>query len=83
MVADVLTEEMRMSSPGRVLVIDDEASLRQTLSRIFQTAGYETVLAQDGFQALNLLAESVFDLVYLDIHMPGLDGLRILKEIRK
>jgi DNA-binding response OmpR family regulator len=82
-----------MSMPGRVLVIDDEASLRQTLTRVLQTAGCEVTTAVDGRQALVILTESLsgnlredaagFDLIYLDIHLPELDGMQILKEVRQ
>ena len=72
-----------MSSLGKVLIIDDEASLRQTLTRILQKIGCETMTAVDGREALEMLAEQRFDLVYLDIHLPELDGLQILKEIRQ
>jgi len=71
-----------MNKIGKVLIIDDEANLRNTLSRILQKAGCETLGAVDGDQALNLLSVSTFDLVYLDIHLPKIDGIQILKEIR-
>lgn len=73
---------MERKLSGKVLIIDDEAVLRQTLTRILQTAGCETTAVVDGYQALSLLSENAFDLVYLDIHLPELDGLQILKEIR-
>ena len=68
---------------GRVLIIDDETDLRTTLARILDSAGCETRAAENGRQALKWLEEEAFDLVYLDIHMPDMDGLQILQEIRQ
>jgi DNA-binding response OmpR family regulator len=72
-----------MSKLGKVLIIDDEMSLRLTLTRILQKAGCEIVTAADGFQAMRMFGEDPFDLVYLDIHLPEMNGLQILKEIRQ
>ncbi len=72
-----------MKMAGKVLIIDDEAVLRNTLTRILQKAGCETTAAMDGHEALQLLSDNVrFDLVYLDIHLPDFDGLQVLREIR-
>jgi len=72
-----------MDQTGKVLIIDDEASLRDTLARILEKAGCETRAAVDGYEAFNLLRKEVFDLVFLDIHLPEMDGLQVLKEIRQ
>jgi len=68
---------------GKVLIIDDEAILRSTLSRILESAGCETRAAEDGYDAFTLLEEQTFDLVYLDIQLPEMNGLLVLKEIRQ
>jgi DNA-binding response OmpR family regulator len=68
---------------GNVLIIDDEASLRDTLARILNKVGCETRAVEDGYQALNLLEKEKFDLVFLDIRLPEVDGLQVLKEIRQ
>jgi DNA-binding response OmpR family regulator len=67
---------------GRILVIDDEELLRNTLARVLKRAGYDVATAGDGHEALHLLEENGFDLAYLDIRLPGMDGLQILKGIR-
>ena len=72
-----------MDRIGNILIIDDEASLRDTLSRILNKAGCETRAVEDGYQAFNLLEKEVFDLIFLDIHLPEVDGLQVLKEIRQ
>jgi DNA-binding response OmpR family regulator len=73
---------------SNILVIDDEESLRQTLGRVLRQAGYEVTTASDGNEALRLIhavgeGAPPYDVVYLDIRLPGMDGLRILKEIRQ
>lgn len=68
---------------GNVLVIDDELSLRHTLTRLIQAAGFQVTAVADGKDALAVLEKPVFDLVYLDIHLPGVNGLDILRAVRK
>lgn len=70
-----------MSSSGHILIIDDEASLRQTLARILQRAGFEVTTAANGIEGLSLASQHLFDLVYLDIRMPDVSGLELLKTI--
>lgn len=70
-----------MNTGGRILIIDDEATLRQTLARILQRAGFEATTVPSGGEGLAILSEQVFDLVYLDIRMPGMSGLEVLKAI--
>jgi len=70
-----------MNMEGHILIIDDEESLRQTLARILQRAGYEVTTAANGQDGLNLVSEHPFDLVYLDIRMPDMSGLDLLKTI--
>jgi len=65
-----------------VLVVDDVEDNRDLLVRRLERKGYVTAEAEDGFQALDLIATEEFDLVLLDIMMPGLDGLEVLKQIR-
>jgi DNA-binding response OmpR family regulator len=73
---------------GNILVIDDEESLRHTLGRVLRQAGYEVTTAGEGPEALRLVNAgyenaSPYDVVYLDIRLPGMDGLQVLKEIRQ
>ncbi len=71
-----------MNSPGNVLIIDDEDSLRNTLVRILISAGCQASGAADGPQALNLVHTLPLDLVFLDIHLPSMSGLEVLQKIR-
>jgi DNA-binding response OmpR family regulator len=68
---------------GRVLIIDDEAALRQTLTRILRNSGCEVTAAADGPEALRQLARAAFDLAYLDVRLPGMDGFQVLREIHR
>lgn len=70
-----------MSISGHILIIDDEATLRQTMARILQQAGFEVTTAENGEQGLDFLKTSSFDLIFMDLRMPGLAGLDVLKLI--
>jgi two-component system nitrogen regulation response regulator NtrX len=67
---------------GRVLFVDDEANIRRTMEMIHRNAGWETAAAASGDDALELLAHESFDVIYLDLSMPGRDGMDVLAEIR-
>jgi two-component system, OmpR family, alkaline phosphatase synthesis response regulator PhoP len=69
---------IEMSVPSNILIIDDEPTLRQTLGRILRQAGFAVTTAEDGEEGLAFLKTNGFDLVYLDIRMPGLSGLEVL-----
>ena len=66
-----------------VLVVDDEQSIRNTLSGIFEDENYRTVTAEDGPSAIDIVKQFSPDLVFLDIWMPGLDGIETLEKIKK
>lgn len=70
-----------MGVSGHVLIVDDEAILRQTLARILKGAGFEATTAANGKEALFHLSQQAFDLVYLDIRLPDMSGLEILRAI--
>lgn len=65
----------------RVLVVDDEANLRQTMARILHQLGCEVTTAADGPEGLQRLEAAPYDLVYLDIRLPGMDGLQVLRQV--
>lgn len=67
----------------RILIVEDEAKLREVLCDYFRSKGEEPVEACDGVQALAMLQETTFDAVLLDIMMPGLDGLSVCRAVRK
>ena len=65
----------------KVLVVDDEETVRVLLQRILQAAGYEAVIAANGKEALSVIADGGIDVVMLDINMPGLSGVEVLGKI--
>ncbi len=67
-----------MTMAGKILIIDDELVLRQTLARILQHEGFEVTTAESGEKGLAFLESTNFDLIYLDIRMPGLSGPEVL-----
>ena len=70
-----------MNPGGHILIIDDEAGLRQTMARILLRAGFEVTTVASGGESLTIINEHAFDLVYLDIRMPDMNGLDVLKAI--
>lgn len=70
-----------MKTTGHILIIDDEAILRQTLARILQQAGFEVSTAENGEQGISFLSTTNFDLVFMDLSMPGMPGMDALKII--
>lgn len=67
----------------RILVADDEESMRWVLSKALKRKGFTVDLANDGRQALSLIQENCYDLAILDIKMPGMSGLDLLERIRE
>jgi two-component system response regulator PilR (NtrC family) len=67
----------------RILIVDDERSMREMLSILLEREGYETVEAKNGQEATQLFESSLFDLVISDIQMPGINGIELLARIKK
>jgi diguanylate cyclase (GGDEF)-like protein/PAS domain S-box-containing protein len=72
-----------VKGPGSLLLVDDNEMNRDALSRRLRQRGFEVALAVDGREALALAGASAFDLVLLDVEMPGLSGLDVLAELRR
>ena len=68
---------------GRILVVDDDEANRLSLSRRLTRRGYSVDLAEDGPQSLAAIEAGDYDLVLLDVMMPGMSGLEVLTEVRK
>ena len=68
---------------GRILIADNEDGLRWVLEKGFRGAGYHVTAVKDGTSALAEAQAQPFDLILLDVRMPGLDGLTLLKQIRE
>lgn len=71
------------SSNARVLIIEDDEEMRSLLKDFFVEEGFETDSISNGFDALGILTQKIFDLVVTDVRMPGLTGLDILPRIKK
>jgi DNA-binding NtrC family response regulator len=67
----------------KILVIDDEQSIRNLLDTLLSRKGYEVVLASSGRKGLELFRRERPDVVVLDLKMPEMDGLTVLKELRR
>src|SRR5919112_1868371 len=72
-----------MSRKIRVMVIDDDAVLRKLVTEQVAWMGFDSTSAASGEEALEALAKSDFDVMLLDIRMPGLSGLDTLREVRR
>jgi CheY-like chemotaxis protein len=76
-------EDEGKAEKARILVVDDDPLVRETALRGLRRRGYYAEEAEDGLQALHHLQRSRFDVVVTDIQMPRLDGLALLREIRR
>ncbi|MEK6679958.1 MAG: response regulator, partial [Nitrospirota bacterium] len=67
----------------KILVVDDERSMRDFLSIMLKKAGYDVTTAIDGDEAVKILHKDIFDLVITDLKMPKVDGLQVLKTVKE
>ncbi len=68
---------------SKILLLEDDANLNETVTEFLEDEGYEVVSVYDGYEAQEKLYESKYDLLLLDINVPGIDGLKLLKESRE
>ncbi len=73
---------MMMAEKERILVVDDEESAREMVSKIVNQIGYEAVTAKNGNEALEILRNTPTTIMITDIKMPETDGLELIKSIR-
>ena len=76
-------QETLESVKEKILVVDDEASIRRILETRLSMIGYDVVTAADGEEALDTFRHEIPDLVVLDVMMPKLDGYGVCQELRK
>lgn len=75
-------QEVNDTRPARVLIVDDSITTRTMERNLFETAGYDVLVAADGLEAWNILQAEPVDIVVSDIDMPGLDGFELTARIR-
>jgi DNA-binding response OmpR family regulator len=74
---------MAMTHPqARILVVDDERNIRKTLRLVLEAVGYQVDAASDGEEALDKIKEQHYDIAFVDLHMPRLGGLELLRLMR-
>ncbi len=67
----------------RILIVDDDESIRMIFKKVLENSGYEVETASNGIQALGILENEKFDIYILDLKMPEMDGITLLEEIKK
>jgi len=73
----------KLGEKAKILIVDDDAAMCETLSDILEEKGYRVVVAQDGPKAITEVESQHFDLALIDIVMPGMNGVEALREIKK
>ncbi|MGA2359003.1 MAG: response regulator, partial [Terriglobales bacterium] len=76
------TPESTPPNAGRILIIDDEAEIRESLETLLQLEGYTVVVAGSGGEGLAHIGQRSFDVVLLDLALPDKNGMDVLSEIR-
>ena len=72
-----------MDNPIRVLVVDDEKDFSYTMEYWLKSKGYQVFIANNGSEAMDIIKKEPLDIIFLDLHMPVMDGLESLKNIRQ
>src|SRR5215212_11637634 len=76
-------QEPSMSQSARILIVDDEATIRLTLGTLLKRIGYEVTSAENGHEAIALLEQQRFDLMLVDLKMPEMDGMQVVAAARQ
>jgi CheY-like chemotaxis protein len=82
-VAKVVKDNKRKLKLAEILIVDDEVEIRKLFKKVLDKEGYSVTVADSGGNTLNLCRKKKFDLIYLDIIMPGMDGISVFKKIKK
>jgi two-component system response regulator HydG len=70
-------------SKTNILVVDDIRSMRVTLGVILEDKGHNVVMVENGYQAIEAVKKTLFDVIFIDIKMPGINGVQTFREIKK
>jgi CheY-like chemotaxis protein len=68
---------------ARILVVDDEAAIREVIGRVLEAEGHVAYYAADGIECLRVLESNPVDLIILDVFMPKKDGIETMRQVRK
>lgn len=66
----------------KILVVDDEQDVRETLATVLENLDYEPYLAADGEEALDVIRQKPIDIILSDLYMPGMNGIELLKRVK-
>lgn len=72
-----------VNNKPKILVVDDMRSMRVTLSGIMEDQGYDVTEVEDGYQAIEAARKTAFELIFIDIKMPGINGVQTFREIKR
>lgn len=72
-----------MGEPLKILIVDDDAGMAETLGDILDAKGYEVKIARDGPEALAMFQAEGFDLIFLDFKMPKMNGVEVLQSMKR
>ncbi len=67
---------------AKILIVDDDPSLRAMICILLHTSGHETLIARDGQEALELVKQNALDLMITDLRMPHMDGMNLLRAVK-
>jgi CheY-like chemotaxis protein len=82
-VAKAVKNNKRKLKQAEILIVDDEVEIGKLFKKVLDKEGYSVTVADSGRNALNLCRKKKFDLIYLDIIMPGMDGIFVFKKIKE
>jgi len=68
---------------GKILIVDDSSLIRSVASTAVKDAGHEPIVAEDGQDGLNMLADHKFDIIFSDVNMPIMGGLEMVEKIKQ
>ena len=72
-----------MDGKTRVLIVDDDVGMTETLLDIFNDIGFDVSVANNGYEAIEMIREGVYDVTLMDIKMPGINGVETFKEVKR
>ncbi|MBI2264939.1 MAG: response regulator, partial [Armatimonadetes bacterium] len=72
-----------MASSEKILIVEDDSLMREALKLAIRKAGYDVSVASDGFEAISLAEKESFDLIIIDVRMPGMDGIESLSQMKE